>query len=227
MRKPSSSLVLLAAACLLSWPAALLAEQGREAERVRSASAIDPGHGAVILSVRSELYLLDELSVWFLREGGSIDDPADLVRFTRSQPAIAFGNKTTSYKVRAYQLPAGRWRLVGHGVRCEKVPAPDERCLVDIKVLGIGETVSFPSRGYDQGAPVIEVKAGAVTHAGDWALTARNTVEWSQIPPGELRGLKTRLADLPEGPAVEVPEAYRLKYGVFPRSLEDDRNRRY
>jgi hypothetical protein len=208
-------------------PSLVRAQEGREADRVGSDSALRPGYGAVILSVRSELYLLDELSVWFVREGGSIDEAGDLVRFTRSQPVLAFGNKTTTYKVRAYQLPAGRWRLAGHGVRCEKVPAPKERCLVDVKVLGIGETVSFPSRGYGEDAPVIEVKEGALSNAGDWGLTARNTIEWSQIPAGESAKALRRLAALPRGPAPEVPEDYRLKYGLFPRSYDDDKNRRY
>ncbi|MEQ8772167.1 MAG: hypothetical protein RIC51_04930 [Erythrobacter sp.] len=222
--------LLLRALCAiltLFAPVALLAQEGREAERIIRASALDPGHGAVILSVRSELFLLEELSVWFVREGGSLDNPGDLVRFTRSQPMLAFANRTTQYKVRAYQLPAGRWRLAGHGVKCEKVPAPDERCLVEIKVLGIGETVSFPSRGYDEDAPVFEVRAGAVTNAGDWGLTARNTIEWSQIPADEAGEWQRRFAALPRAPDPQVPEEYRLKYGLFPRSYDDDKNRRY
>jgi hypothetical protein len=219
------SLILVGLA--LAAPAPGLAETGREPERATSATSLEPGHGVVILSVRSELFLLDELNVWFVREGEGAEDPASFVRFTRSQPALAFGNKTTKYKVRAYQLPAGRWRLAGHGVRCEKVPAPDERCLVDIKVLGIGETVSFPSRGYGGDAPVFEVRPGAVTDAGDWGLTARNTIEWSPIPPEESRKTLRRFGALPAGPEMEVAEKYRLKYGLFPRSYDDDKNRRY
>lgn len=223
MRNRPFPLALIVACPLLFAPAALLAEE----ERVSRASALAPGHGAVILSVRSELYLLDELNVWFVREGGSIANQEDLVRFTRSQSALVFGNHTTKYKVRAYALPAGRWRLAGHGVRCEKVPAPDERCLVDVKVLGIGQTVRFPSRGYDDDAPVFEVRAGALTNAGDWGLTARNTIEWSQIPADEARRWQRRLDTLSDGPPVEVPEGYRLRYGLSPRSYQDDKNRRY
>ncbi|MFW5634140.1 MAG: hypothetical protein ACOCYR_04535 [Erythrobacter sp.] len=227
MRKPFLSLLPGLLALLALAPAPLLAEPGREPERATRAGALDPGHGVVILSVRSELFLLDELDVWFVREGRSVDDPADVIRFTRRQPALAFGNRTTGYKLRAYQVPAGRWRLAGHGVRCEKVPAPEERCLVDVRVLGIGETVSFPSRGYGEDAPVFEVRAGALTDAGDWSLTARNTIEWSEIPAQERRALDRRFAALPRAPAPEVAQAHRLRYGLVPRSYRDDRNRRY
>ncbi|QIQ86175.1 hypothetical protein [Erythrobacter sp.] len=230
MRNRPAKLVLFAlafAALAMLAPAPLWAQKGREPDEISRAGALKEGTGAIIISIRSELYLLDELSVWFVREGGSKDNPADLVRFTRSQPALAFGNRTTKYKVRAYQLPAGRWRLAGHGVRCEKVPAPDERCLVDVKVLGIGETVSFPSRGYGEDAPVFEVREGALTDAGDWGLTARNTIEWSPIPPDQARKALRRLSSLSAGPKVEVSEDYRLKYGLFPRSYDDDKNRRY
>lgn len=209
-------------------PAAIAAEDpAREAERVSRASALDPGHGALILSVRSEIYLLAPLDVYFVREGGQIANPADVVRFSRSEGAFSMGNSTTKYKIRSYQLPAGRWRLAGHGVKCPKVPEPDERCLVDVKFAGIGETVSFPSRGYGEDAPVIEVREGALTLAGDFALTARNTIEWSPIPPDEMERLARRFSTLPRAPAPQAGEGFRLKYPLRPRSMSDDRGRRY
>lgn len=202
-------------------------EPAREADRITRASALEAGHGAVILSVRSEIYLIAPLDVYFVREGGDIADPADVVRFSRSEGAFSLGNSTTKYKVRSYQLPAGRWRLAGHGVKCPKVPEPDERCLVDVKFAGIGETISFPSRGYGEDAPVIEVREGALTLAGDFALTARNTIEWSSIPPAQLEREARRFVDLPRGPEPQVGESFRLEYPLRPRSLSDDRGRRY
>lgn len=201
---------------------------GRVPEKVKSASALDDGHGAVIVSVRSELYLLAKLELWFLREGGSAANDADLIKFSRKESRLSFGgNSTTKYRPLSVQLPPGRYRLIGHGAKCQKVPGPDERCLVDVKVAGIGETVSFPSRGYDEGAPVFEVRAGAVTLAGDFALTARNRVEWSPLPPKPLRKTMRSFSGLPRGPEPSVDESFRLKYPLRPRSMSDDRGRRY
>lgn len=214
------------AALALSAPAQAGAT-GREPARLSRPAALDPGHGAVIVSVRSELYLLARLDVWFVREGGDVTNEADLIRFSRAEGALSLGNSTTRYKPLAFQLPAGRWRLAGHGVKCPKVPEPDERCLVDVNFAGIGETVSFPSRGYGEDAPVFEVLDGALSVIGDFALTARNTIEWSPIPAGEVDRLAKRFSSLPRGPAPEVGKEFSLKYPLRPRSLSDDRGRRY
>ncbi|MGB3470104.1 MAG: hypothetical protein WBA51_04710 [Erythrobacter sp.] len=195
--------------------------------KLSRAAQLDPGNGAVIISVRSELYLMASLDVYFVREGGSTDVAADVVRFSRSQSPLAFGNSTVKYKPQMAQLRPGRYRLAGHGVKCPKVPAPDERCIVDLKFAGMGETVSFPSRGYGEDAPVIEVRAGELTVAGDFALTARNTVEWSAIPPDKLRKVQRRANGLPVGPEPVVGERFKLKYPLRARSFEDDRGRRY
>ncbi|MDJ0977521.1 MAG: hypothetical protein QNI87_03215 [Erythrobacter sp.] len=223
-------LLALAALCAVPLAPARAAanDPGRVPEKVSRASALDPGHGAVIVSVRSELFLLAELNVWFLREGGDIANEADLIRVSRKESSLSMGgNSTTKYKPLAVQLPAGRYRLVGHGAKCEKVPAPNERCLADVKFAGIGETVSFPSRGYDEGSPVFEVREGELTVAGDFGLTARNTLEWSEIPPEKLGKIARKFASLPRAPAPEVAEDYRLKYPLRPRSYNDDRGRRY
>lgn len=206
---------------------ALHAEPGTKAERVSRASSLDNGFGAVVISIRSALFLEDRLDVFFLREGGSIANDADVIRFDRKQGLFSFGNDTTSYKVRAYQLPPGTYRLVAHGVNCPKIPAENERCLVDAPLLFGTEEISRPSRGYTELAPMFEVRAGAVTYAGDFALTAQNTIEWSQIPSDELSRVERRFTRLPRAPEPVIPTEFELKYPLRPRSLNDDWNRRY
>jgi hypothetical protein len=214
--------------CLAPAPAFAADDKpGREPERISRASDLEPGHGAVIVSVRSELFLLAELDLFFVREGGDIANEADVIRFSRAQSALSLGNSTTKHKPRAYQVPAGRYRLAGHGVKCPKVPDPQERCLADVSFLGIGETVSFPSRGYGEDAPVFEVRAGELTVAGDFALRALNTIEWSEIPQDRLAREARRFSRLPRAPAPEVSEDFRLKYPLRPRSQGDDSGRRY
>ena len=211
---------------LPSWSAAS-AEVGVEAEKVSRPSAVDDGYGAVVISIRSELFLEDPLDVFFLREGGSVTNDSDVVRFVRKQGFFSLGNDTLEYKIRSYQLRPGTYRLVAHGINCPKVPAENERCLVDASGIFGTEEISRPSRGYPEIAPTFEVRAGAVTYAGDFALTGRNTIEWSEIPRDELQRIERRFAQLPRAPEPIIPGEYRLKYGLFPRSFEDDYNRRY
>ena len=103
----------------------------------------------------------------------------------------------------------------------------NERCLIDRQGLTGKVEVSRPSRGYGEDAPSFEVRAGAVTYAGDFALTSRNAMEWSVIPNEELGAIRRRFGSLERAPDPVVPEEYRRRYGLFPRSYEDDRGRRY
>lgn len=223
-----SFVVGLLAMCLaVSGWSGLHADQGIEAERIEQPSALDAGHGAVVISIRSSLWLDDPLDVYFLREGGDIANDADVVRFVRKQGFFSIGNDTTKYKIRAYQLRPGTYRLVAHGVGCPKIPAVNERCLIEEPGIFGSLEYSRPSRGYPDIAPTFEVRSGEVTYAGDFALTDRNTIEWSQIPAEELRGLERRFARLRRAPEPIIPGEYRLRYGLFPRSYSDDAGRKY
>jgi len=218
--------LIFAFAAFPDWNAAL-ADPGTSAERVSRASSVDNGYGAVTISIRSELYLDDPLYVYFLREGGSIANDADVIRFERRQGFFAFGNDTVSFQIRTFQMRPGTYRLVAHGMNCPKIPAEDERCLVDVPGIAGAQELSRPSRGYSEIAPTFEVIAGSMTYAGDFALTARNTVEWSQIPYEELNRTRRSFGRLPAAPQPVVPGEFRLKYGLNARTYEDDRNRRY
>lgn len=203
------------------------AEPGTKPERIARASQVDEEFGAVVMSIRSEIYLDDPVQVFFLREGGRVENDADVIRFGRRQGFFAFGNDTLGFQVRAYQLRPGTYRLVAHGMNCPKVPEEDERCLIDeTGLLGTVER-SRPSRGYPEVAPSFEVQAGAVTYAGDFILTARNRIEWLEIPPEKLSRIRPRFDTLARGPEPLIPDDYRLKYGLNARSYEDDAGRLY
>ena len=212
---------------LPGWSEASAQSLGTEAERAPRASSVDTGYGAVVISIRSELYLDEPLDVFFLREGGDPANNADVIRFGRKQDFFALGNSTVRYQVRVYALPIGTYRLIAHGMDCPKIPAENERCLIDRRGLTGTKEVSRPSRGYGEITPRFEVREGALTNAGDFALTARNTIEWSAIPADELRQTARRFRNLISGPEPEIPEGFALKYGLFPRSFQDDRGRRY
>lgn len=223
------SIFLALAMICLAVPAwsSVSAEPGVEAKRVSRPASLDDGFGVVVVSIRSEIYLDDPLHIYFVREGGDINRNEDVIWFERRQSFFAFGNDTVKYRVETYQLPAGTYRLAAHGMNCAKVPAEDERCLVDVTGLTGTVQLSRPSRGYGEEAPVFEVKAGSITYAGDFALTARNTVEWSEVPAPELARIRRKFRQLPLAPVPIVPEEFIREYGLFPREYDDDMNRRY
>lgn len=201
---------------------------GVSAKKLSRASSLDEGHGALIISIRSEIYLDEPLDLFFLREGGDLANETDVIRLSRSQNPLAFTNSTVRFKVRSYELPEGTYRLIAHGMECPKIPGEDERCLADINDLILGEmTLGRPSRGYPEEAPRFEIRSGEVTIAGDFALTSRNTVEWSEIPADELSKTQRRFKSLANGPAPVVPEDFVREFGLFPRSFETDAFRRY
>jgi len=68
--------------------------QGRVSE---TRDAIESGFGAVIISIRSELYLEEPLEVYFLRENGDVTTPVDVIGFYRKQSFFAFSNSTVKY----------------------------------------------------------------------------------------------------------------------------------
>ena len=220
-------LPILALLSAISAGAPALAEPGTMPERVSHAGQVDEGMGVVVISLRSELYLDEPMQLFFLREGGSVENDADVVHFGRRQGFFALGNDTLSFKIRSYQLRPGTYRLVAHGMDCSKVPAENERCLIDEPgPFGTVER-SRPSRGYPEIAPTFEVEAGAVTYAGDYILTARNQIEWMDVPREEVLGMERKFAGMVRAPDPIIPGEYRLKYGLTARSWDDDAGRRY
>ena len=168
--------------------------------------------GVVVVSVRSEKYLPGKLNVYFLREGGSIDNDDDVFRFSRKNGFMAVGNDTTDYAPKAFQLPPGRYSLVAHGVDCPGVPRPGQTCGQRMSFGGGGSvSVSRPSRGYASETPSFEVVAGELTNIGDFALTQANVIRWSAIPASEVAEVMEDFSSFPQTSTPVVPDEFVLE----------------
>lgn len=221
------SLFLAVMAALAVVPAIATADPGTSPRKASKAASVDPGHGVVVVSVRSAIFLDATLNVYFLREGGSIDNDADVFRFSRKQGLLAIGNDTTDFAVKTFQLPAGRYHLVAHGVRCPKVPEPGQTCSLRVEFGGANERVSRPSKGYEGETPAFEVVAGSVTYAGDFALDPRNRIMWSEIPDKELGKVGKKFGSLAVGPDPVVPLDFYLVGELNRRGMFRDSGRTY
>jgi len=197
---------------------------GTKPGQLSGAQALKQGQGAVVVSIRSEIFLPDALEVYFLREGGSVAEKRDVIRFTRKQSMLAISNDTTDYVVRSYALAPGRYRLIGYGVGCPAVPSPGMVCAISING-GIG--ISRPSRGYAGETPSFEVEAGKLTMLGDLLLAYENAMLWSPLPDSAAGPAVSALAALDRAAAPAIPDSFVLKRAVRPASMFDNFGRRY
>ena len=212
---------------LLAACAPTVADRELRPDSISRAGELTADQGAVVISVRSEMFLDVPLELYFLREGGDLANPADLFVVERRPGSLSLKANTLTHDVEAYRLQPGTYRLVAHGMNCPSVPVVSEDCVAKRRNMGISREYYRPNRNYEADAPSFEVRAGAVTYAGDFVLTARNTVEWSPIPDEELEAVRGRFAQAATGPEPTVPTEYRLRYQTEPRSFEEDAGRRY
>lgn len=193
-------------------------------KQVSATKSVKSGHGVVVISIRSEIFLPDKLDVFFAREGEPFDKEPNVVRFSRSQSMLAIGNDTTDYAVKSYALPAGRYRLVAHGVNCPGVPPPGMGCAIR---LGYGPTISRPSKGYAGETPTFVVEAGKMTVVGDFLLANSNQMQWSALPDTKLDTVKGKFAALEVAAPPTVPEEFVLNRPVQPAGMFDNFGRKY
>ena len=210
---------MMSAAVALAAYAAVPA-QAIEPKPVASAKAVKPGHGAVRLSVQSQTQQMGTLHLWFLRDGGDESSRADVLEFERKVGVPIAGSNMIDSKPRIYSLRPGRYRLIGHTVKCGGLP-PVGTYGCSVREYGYYET---PARRYGPVAPSFEVAAGKLTDAGEFILeaapgspiTEESALKFAQKNPAAFRvGVRPIAAPLPRefatfaaGPATDVPPEF-------------------
>ena len=159
-----------------------------EPRAISSARQIKPQHGAVRLSVQSQVQQQGTIHLWFVREGGDPGRSADILKFERKQGVPLLGMNTVDSRPAVYSVAPGRYRLLAYGVACPMLPPPGTyACSSTINNIPIG---SMPARRYDGDVPSFEVEAGKLTDAGEFILEAR-----PDAPISEEAALKFLLRD--------------------------------
>ena len=134
---------------------------------VSSPSKLPTGMGIVRLSIQSQTQHGGKLFVWFLREGGNPTNKEDVLRFDRGQGVPIAGTNMIDQSPKAFALPTGRYRLLGHSVGCGQLPPEGTICL-----YGTFGGSPMPTGRYGADAPSFEVVAGQLTDAGEFILEA-------------------------------------------------------
>lgn len=209
--------ILAALACLsLAGPANAV-----EPRSITSASKVKHGMGAVRLSIQSQTQHMGTLHVWFLREGGDATNNKDLYKFERKQGVPLMGLNMIDSSPKIFALPAGRYRLLAHGVKCGELPPEGTIC----SVTEYGNHYLTPTARYGWDAPAFDVVAGQLTDAGEFILEApvgspmdeQSALEFAQKNPSVFQvrhrpiaqPVPAALQSLTKGPAMEVHQAYR------------------
>ncbi|HEX8379282.1 MAG TPA: hypothetical protein VF619_01885 [Allosphingosinicella sp.] len=211
MKKLCLALLLLAA----SAPALAMGPKA-----VNSAAEVKAGMGAVRLSIQSQTQQWGALRVWFLREGGDPANKQDVLEFQRSVGVPIAGVNMIDSKPRVYPLRPGRYRLIGHGVKCKAMP-PEGTIGCTVVQFGISET---PALRYGEPSPSFEVVAGKLTDAGEFILeaapnspitegdalkVARKNPRWFRIAVRPIaQPVPAAFQRMAAGPPVEVPPGF-------------------
>lgn len=142
-----------------------------EPRAISAARQVKADHGAVRLSVQSQVQQGATIHLWFLREGGDPSRSADVLKFERKQGVPLLGTNTVDSRPLVYSILPGRYRLLGYGVGCGAVPtAGTYGCISRMNGIPLG---TMPARGYDEPElPAFEVVAGRLTDAGEFILEA-------------------------------------------------------
>lgn len=154
-----------------------------EPRKVASVKQVKPGTGAVRLAVRTQTQQAGTLHVWFLRDGGDPARSADVFKFERKQGVPLAGVNMVDLKPGMYALPAGRYRLLAHGVKCPGMPPEGT---IACSVTQYGSSFQTPAARYGADAPVFEVVAGRFTDAGDYILEVPPGVDVGEDTPAEV-----------------------------------------
>lgn len=212
---------LFTVAALAAASLALTPAHAEEPRPIRSASKLKPGVGAVHLSVQSQTQQRDTLHVWFLLEGGSTSNSHDLLKFERKVGVPLAGSNMVDSRPFMYALKPGRYRLIGHSVKCATLPPEGT---AGCRVSGKYENYSAPAGRYGAEAPVFEVTAGQVTDAGEYILEAPRgspisegsaiDFAWDNPKAFSMRvrpstvPIPAEFETIPRGPAMVIPVGF-------------------
>lgn len=191
-----------------------------EPKPVGSAAELKAGMGALRISAQSQTQQWGALRIWFLREGGDPQNEADLLEFDRKVGVPIAGVNMIDSKPKIYAIRPGRYRLIGHGVKCKAMP-PEGTVGCSVREFGMKET---PALRYGEPAPSFEVVAGKLTDAGEFILeaspnspitegnalkTVRKNPRWFRIGVRPIaEPIPAGFAALGAGPSVQVPPGF-------------------
>lgn len=162
---------LLACPLVLALPVMAQPQRGViEPRKIKAAKALKADEGALLLSVRSQRQGTETLFVYFVAVDEAGRDGAQVYRFERGAGVPIAGSNMIDQKPIVYRLPAGRYRPLAFTIGCEGVPFEGAICS-----RGLGGN-GLPTGYYRSSRPVITVKPGTLTNAGDFIVEYTGTL---------------------------------------------------
>jgi hypothetical protein len=159
-----------------------------EPRPISSSGQVKAQHGAVRLSVQSQVQQQGTIHLWFLRAGGDPARSADILKFERKQGVPLLGMNTIDSRPAVYSIAPGTYRLLAYGVACPALPPSGTyACSATVNNIPMGQ---MPARRYEGEVPSFEVVAGKFTDAGEFILEAR-----PDAPISEEAALKFLMRD--------------------------------
>lgn len=224
MKIPKAIFAVFAVAVAVSAlaPSGVLAQiyDVSEPKKIRSASKLKDGEGALQVSLRTQVQYTQTLYVSFikLKEDGS--DSNIVYRMERGAGVPIMGSNMIDPKAVVYRLPAGRYRPLAYTVACRGVPRAGDVCSV-----GFSVDKGFPTGWYDASSPVIDIKEGELTIGGDFIVeydgpivegkhvgsTPKRPRDWALRWRPLNTPIRKKLRSLPVNITPEPDEAFRSR----------------
>jgi hypothetical protein len=145
-----------------------------EPKKIKSAKALKPNEGAVRLSVRAQMQGTETLFVYFIAIDANGQDGDTIYRFERGAGVPIAGSNMIDQKPIVYRMPAGRYRPLAFTISCQGVPFEGAVC-------GNSLGSALPTGYYRSSSPLIDIKSGALTEAGDFIVEYTGTFTDPQI----------------------------------------------
>ncbi len=165
MLKYLLSLLVLCSLSVVSKAEAASSYDVTEPKKIKSSKKLKTDQGAVRLSVRLQIQTTQTLFVYFVRLNDDGSDSKQLLRFERGAGAPFLGSNMIDPKPVVYRAPPGKYRPMAFTVACEGLPTVGAVCSGAIAGSG-----GFPTGRYLQSSPIVEIRPGHITEAGDFVV---------------------------------------------------------
>jgi len=166
-------LVILFGSALL--PQHVKAQSGyqiTEPKKIKSPSKLKGDQGAVRLSTRLQIQTTQTLFVYFIKLNEDGSDSNKLLRFERGAGVPFMGSNMIDPKPSVFRIAPGMYRPFAFTVACEGVPSIGSVCSGAIAGSG-----GFPTGRHADSSPLLEVRAGHLTDAGDFIVEYTGAVQ--------------------------------------------------
>ncbi|WP_282606054.1 hypothetical protein [Pelagibius sp. Alg239-R121] len=130
-----------------------------------SEQSVEGSSGVVVFSTQTQYQILNNLYIYFIREGAVDGDLSQMIKIYRPGGVSILGTNSTSREYQLLQIPPGKYTLYGHSVGSFGTLVPGA-------AVYTATAATYAARLYPRGLVNFEVISEKTTYIGDIWLEA-------------------------------------------------------